>query len=318
MTTKTKKTIKKKTENIKATKKKETAVKTVKKVEPKKVETITDVVKTSKQPALKPENKKYEVSGLFMFVFVCFILIACAQIAGIIYLCNNFEISIRSNASIEKERVFLQKRNQRMAERAQKAREIRRKRKEQRTLEATIKENNVTAEVKVVIPKETKETKKQPKQATCPALKLEPRKAPFIEEEYAPYAGEGNAVIEGAACFELKDGTTKCFENADIFINPVTTYSDEWYSRHWVGNERLAQADERAVKYNKMIKTGKDGKYKFDKLKPGSYYVGFTYCMPEGKEENEAKKCVCSRYAAKVKMKKLVRPTLKKVFPESK
>jgi len=306
----------KKAEATKTTAKKAVPVKTVKKVEPKKVEEITKAVPATQSQPAKPEKKVYEVSGLFMLVFTCFIIIAYVQIVGIIYLYNNFEIYIRSNESIKRERILEQKRKQRMAaqqkRRAGQPRSARRGRNRVKTLEATIKENNVKAEVKVVVPEEKKPA---PKTATCPPLKLEPRKVEFIEAEYAPYAGEGHAVIEGAACFELADGTTKCFENADVFINPVTTYSDEWYSRHWVGNERLAPADERAVAYNKMIKTGKDGKFKFDKLKPGSYYVGFTFCMPEGKE---VKKCTCSRYASKVKMKNLVRTTLKKVYPEVK
>ena len=255
-----------------------------------------------------------------MITFISFMVIAYIQIIGIIYLYNNFDISIRSHASIERERIVEQRHKQRMAvikkrRAAAKGRAVRRENARQFFIETKTKDGNTTpATVEVPIEAE-KELKKETKKATCPPLKLEPRKAAFIEEEYAPYAGEGHAVIEGAACFELQDGSTKCFENADVFINPVTTYSNEWYSRHWVGNERLAQADERAVKYNKMIKTGKDGKFKFDKLQPGSYYVGFTSCVPEGKD---AKECVCSRFASKVKMKNLVRTTLKKVYPASK
>ena len=150
------------------------------------------------------------------------------------------------------------------------------------------------------------------KKTARPPLKLAERKAPFIESEYAPYAGTGHAIIEGNACFELADGTTKCFENANVFINPVTTYSDEWYNRGWAGKEALAKADERAIAYNKMIKSGKDGAFKFEGLKPGSYYVGAMVCLPDAKD---SKKCACTRYASKVTMKNRVKTTLKKVFP---
>ena len=109
------------------------------------------------------------------------------------------------------------------------------------------------------------------KKSSCPEIKYVKREAPFIESEYAPYAGVGKAVIEGALCFPLEDGTEKCFENVDVFINPVTTYSNEWYNRGWAGTELLEKADERAVTYNKVVKSGKNGVFKFEGLKPGSY-----------------------------------------------
>ena len=159
-----------------------------------------------------------------------------------------------------------------------------------------------------------KETAPKPvvKKVARPPLKLAERKATFVEAEYAPYAGTGKAVIEGQACFELADGNKKCFEDANVFINPVTTYSDEWYNRGWAGKEFLEKADARALPYNKMIKTGKDGYFKFEGLQPGSYYVGAMVCLPEAQD---SKKCSCSRFASKVTMKNRVKTTLKQVYP---
>ena len=61
-----------------------------------------------------------------------------------------------------------------------------------------------------------------------------------------------------------------------------------------------------------MIKTGTGGSFKFENLKPGSYYVAASLCMPETKD---SLKCQYQRYAAKVSMKRLVKPTFQRVFP---
>lgn len=148
------------------------------------------------------------------------------------------------------------------------------------------------------------------KAPTCPPPV--PRKVAFNEAEYAPYAVKGNAKIAGNLCLTLADGSEKCFENVDIFINPVTSYSDEWYTRGWAGREYLATADARALPFNKIVKTGPNGAYAFTDLAPGSYYVGTTVCLPPAKD---AKTCQYTRWATKVSMKRLVKPTLKKVFP---
>ena len=179
--------------------------------------------------------------------------------------------------------------------------------KDLQTIEPSFKEQ---------LPIPTTETvKAQQAKTNKPALRCPPpveRKVTFNEAEYAPFDGSGLAVISGSLCFPLKDGSTKCFENTDVFINPVTSYSDEWYIRGWAGRENLQRADERAFKYNKMVKTGKDGTFKFENLKPGSYYVAAAVCLPEAKD---AKNCQRQRYAAKVSMKRLVKPTFKRVFP---
>ena len=139
-----------------------------------------------------------------------------------------------------------------------------------------------------------------------------PRKAKYNPEEYAPYAQKGNASIQGKLCFPLADGSEKCFANTTVFINPVTTYSDEWYNRGWAGREYLATADKRVIPFNKMVKTDKDGNFAFKDLAPGSYYVGTMVCLPKTKD---AKACAYTRWAAKVTMKRMVKPTFKKVYP---
>ena len=55
------------------------------------------------------------------------------------------------------------------------------------------------------------------------------------------------------------------------------------------------------------------GNFTFDNLAPGSYYVVTQLCLPTAQD---AKTCEYRRYASKVTMKNLVRPTLKQIFPK--
>ena len=138
-----------------------------------------------------------------------------------------------------------------------------------------------------------------------------PRKAKFIEEEYAPYQKKGDAVISGKVCLTLEDKTEKCFPNARVIINPVTSYSQEWYTRGWAGTEYLEEADPRVSPTNLVQITDAKGAFTFKDLPAGSYYVGAEVCAPK---TQDAKECIYTRLGARVKMKRFVTPTFKKVF----
>ncbi len=180
------------------------------------------------------------------------------------------------------------------------------------------------AQARPVPPKHHQGVKPMPAQGKAAVKKAPPkpavkcpepvaRKAQYVEAQYAPYAAGGKAKIQGKACFTLKDGSEKCLAGLDIYINPVTDYSNEWYERGWVGTEYLEVADKRVIPFNKSVKTAQDGSFTFDGLAPGSYYVVTQLCLPTGKD---AKTCEYRRYGTKVTMKNLVKPTLKQLFPK--
>lgn len=116
----------------------------------------------------------------------------------------------------------------------------------------------------------------QPVKNACPPVL--PRTAAFIESEYAPYGVKGDAEIKGSVCAALPAGI-KCPENLSVFINPVTTYSKEWWTKHWAGKNALSPADKRANQYNVWTKADKNGMFEFDDLAAGSYYIGADACI---------------------------------------
>lgn len=53
------------------------------------------------------------------------------------------------------------------------------------------------------------------------------RKAEFIHEEYAPYAGEGTARICGQAYLSVEDGQQHVASGDRVLLAPVTSYTEE-------------------------------------------------------------------------------------------
>lgn len=304
--------------------KKGSTVKPVKATEHKKVEASVDAAvaakKTSSEAAktVSPKVEKqpvkvkkvYEMSAFFHAVVVLMVVILYAELAALAVIYTNYEVTIESKTLVEMREARLKAQREVLAK----------TRKPNRLRIARNLKKAQAAKTNTKVQQVAKALTTQPVASPVahnakPAFKCpEPvaRKAQFNEAEYEHYATTGKAVIAGKVCSTLADGAEKCFAGVDVFINPVTTYSTEWYERAWAGREFLANPDVRALKYNKKVRTAKDGSYRFENLPAGSYYVGAVVCEPARKD---AKECQITRYAAKVKMKNSVRPTLLKVFP---
>ena len=57
-----------------------------------------------------------------------------------------------------------------------------------------------------------------------------------------------------------------------IYMNPVTTYSTEWFERMVVGGQRLQPPDARAPSARQTI-ADSDGRFEFTDLPAGEYYL---------------------------------------------
>ncbi len=99
------------------------------------------------------------------------------------------------------------------------------------------------------------------------------RKAPFLPEEFAPYAREGTGVIEGRAWLWLGKDEIRKAAGHTVILKPVTTYTTEWIERGVKRGVNLGPPDPRAVAFVRKVKADREGRFRFDRLPPGSYYV---------------------------------------------
>lgn len=104
-------------------------------------------------------------------------------------------------------------------------------------------------------------------------------KVRYIEEEYAPYAKDGNSSLSGKAFLTLKSGEIKAGAAQPVYLVPVTSRSTEAFERGIARNRMVEPEEEPASeivkKCNRTVQADRDGKFRFEKLPPGEYYV---YC----------------------------------------
>lgn len=95
---------------------------------------------------------------------------------------------------------------------------------------------------------------------------------PFPENEYKSLAKSGTAIIKGRA-FLKTSNDIKVAPEKEIILNPVTSYSNEWYEKRYIHGEPLVNPDPRI--YNYLIKTITDesGRFTFMNVPAGEYYV---------------------------------------------
>ncbi len=101
-----------------------------------------------------------------------------------------------------------------------------------------------------------------------------PRQAAFSQTEYAPYDQRGDASISGLVSLRSdEDNVTSGGGCKEVVLEPVTSYSTEWFDHEIMKNERLAPPDPRALTYRRTTQMDSAGHFHFEQLPAGSYYL---------------------------------------------
>lgn len=99
------------------------------------------------------------------------------------------------------------------------------------------------------------------------------RTVPFDPAAYQPYGATGTAAIEGQAFVNTEGGDTKKCAGRPVQLFPSTAYSDEWFEHVVLYEEDISAGDPRAAKYQHTATGDADGRFTFEGLPGGSYYV---------------------------------------------
>ena len=96
---------------------------------------------------------------------------------------------------------------------------------------------------------------------------------PFPEQEYKALPKVGTAIVRGQAFLKTRGGDVKTAAGSEVFLNPVTSYSLEWYELSYLTNRLANAADPRLWEYvPKQIADG-SGRFTFKNVAPGEYFV---------------------------------------------
>jgi len=98
---------------------------------------------------------------------------------------------------------------------------------------------------------------------------------PFPEEEYLalPKMGTGTATIRGQAFLKTRSGDVKYAAGTEIFLMPVTSYSNQWYYDSYLPSKPMAKYDSRYRTYIGITIGDGEGRFEFLKVPAGDYYL---------------------------------------------
>ncbi len=104
----------------------------------------------------------------------------------------------------------------------------------------------------------------------------------FPVSEYTHLARIGKGTIKGT--IYVKDYYDRRVLGAStrLYLNPITSYSEQWYQESYLGGYKMKAADPRLFNYLKFTASDKNGKFSFYGVPSGSYYlIGTVKCGEE-------------------------------------
>ena len=105
------------------------------------------------------------------------------------------------------------------------------------------------------------------------------KRIPFPEVEYKSLAKTGSATVMGHIYLVTKNGTKVYGKQTRLYLNPVTSYSTQWYKESYLGGAKMSKVDPRLYNYLKFTTSDSSGKFEFLNVPSGSYYlIGVVKC----------------------------------------
>jgi hypothetical protein len=105
----------------------------------------------------------------------------------------------------------------------------------------------------------------------------------FPLEEYEQLARTGKGTIKGKIYLKNSYGETiKVGAGERLYLNPMTSYSSQWYYESYIGGQKMQKADPRLFNYLRFTASNKDGSFSFYGVPAGRYFlIGTIKCGQE-------------------------------------
>jgi len=108
------------------------------------------------------------------------------------------------------------------------------------------------------------------------------QRMPFPDAEYASLPKTGSATVSGSIYAVAPGGKKVYAKQTRLYLNPVTSYSTQWYKESYLGGAKMSKVDPRLFNYLKFTTSDNNGKFEFLNIPSGSYYlIGVIKCGSE-------------------------------------
>ncbi len=105
------------------------------------------------------------------------------------------------------------------------------------------------------------------------------QRVPFPVAEYQALQRAGKGTINGYIFVEDSYGKKVYGKNSKLYLNPITSYSKQWYQESYLRGKKMSKADAKLFNYVKFTASGEDGRFAFYGVPTGGYYItGSVVC----------------------------------------
>ncbi|WP_350025869.1 hypothetical protein [Pseudomonas fulva] len=99
------------------------------------------------------------------------------------------------------------------------------------------------------------------------------QRVPFPTAEYDALPKTGTGTVTGQAFLRTVGGEVKYGAGSDVYLQPVTAYTTQWYEVNVLGGRQLASPDPRANQGQLSTQADGSGNFSFTNVPPGKYYL---------------------------------------------
>ena len=105
---------------------------------------------------------------------------------------------------------------------------------------------------------------------------------PFPVDEYKRLSQIGQGTVKGIIYLTDASGNKIYGKQTRLYLNPVTSYSKQWYKESYLGGKKLTKADPRLFNYLKFTTSDANGRFAFYGVPSGRYYlIGVVRCAEQ-------------------------------------
>lgn len=94
---------------------------------------------------------------------------------------------------------------------------------------------------------------------------------PVAEYDALPKTGTGS--VTGQAFLRTVGGDVKYGAGSEVYLQPVTAYTTQWYEVNVLGGRQLTNPDPRASQGQLRTQADGNGNFTFTNVPPGNYYL---------------------------------------------